>query len=285
MKTKIILGTVQFGLPYGINGNKSLISKEKVFEILNQARTLGIETLDTAESYGVAESRIGDFHKISNQPFKINTKLKSFGDLETFDRKIDNYLRELSIDRINLLMIHSSPINNLNFFEEYKKIACDRINKFGVSIYNETDLKFVDLDCVDTIQLPFNLIDNYSNKKDLFRILKSKNIEIQARSVFLQGLFFSSINTDNIKLRPLIEEINELRDLFKNRFSLEDLAIAYPLTINEIDGVIFGVDSINQLINNFKSILKTYPISKEDLELIHSFSIKNKSLLDPRNWI
>ena len=67
--SKIILGTVQFGLDYGINNSNGKVSNNDSQEILKYAYENNIRTLDTAESYGNAHEVIGLFHK--NNPQKL----------------------------------------------------------------------------------------------------------------------------------------------------------------------------------------------------------------------
>ena len=55
MKNKIILGTAQFGLDYGINNQNGKVSDKDVDQILNYAFESGIKELDTASSYGNSE--------------------------------------------------------------------------------------------------------------------------------------------------------------------------------------------------------------------------------------
>ena len=77
INNKIILGTVQFGLDYGINNNNGKPSNETVFNILNTARQNGIEILDTAEAYGSAIPTIGEYHHESISKFKIVSKFSN----------------------------------------------------------------------------------------------------------------------------------------------------------------------------------------------------------------
>ena len=49
---KLILGTVQFGLDYGINNKLGKPNFKQSCEILSKAFDNGITTLDTAEAYG-----------------------------------------------------------------------------------------------------------------------------------------------------------------------------------------------------------------------------------------
>ena len=57
--SKIVLGTVQFGLPYGIANTLGQPSFKTVKEILTLAYDHGIDTLDTAASYGESEIVLG----------------------------------------------------------------------------------------------------------------------------------------------------------------------------------------------------------------------------------
>ena len=71
---KLILGTVQFGLDYGINNKQGQVSERSIKEILDLAFENGINILDTAEGYGDSQERIGNYHKNSSNIFNIVTK-------------------------------------------------------------------------------------------------------------------------------------------------------------------------------------------------------------------
>ena len=74
---KIILGTVQFGLDYGINNKEGRPTYETIKEILDLAHTKKIIFLDTAEAYGNSHEIIGEYHANSNNKFKVTTKFSS----------------------------------------------------------------------------------------------------------------------------------------------------------------------------------------------------------------
>jgi len=60
---KLVLGTAQFGLDYGINNSNGKVSNLEIQRILNFAYENNIRILDTAESYGNAHEIIGSYHK------------------------------------------------------------------------------------------------------------------------------------------------------------------------------------------------------------------------------
>ena len=59
LANKLGLGTVQFGLPYGISNANGQTSAEEVKAILQAAAQHGISLLDTASAYGNAEAVLG----------------------------------------------------------------------------------------------------------------------------------------------------------------------------------------------------------------------------------
>ena len=75
MNLKLALGTAQFGLDYGIANKKGKVAKEEVFKILEYAHSVGIDTLDTAYSYGESEDVIGKFISNSGKSFNVISKM------------------------------------------------------------------------------------------------------------------------------------------------------------------------------------------------------------------
>ena len=71
---QLSLGTVQFGLAYGIAGRDTPVEPAEVRNILALAQSAGITTLDTAAAYGDIEERLKalcegfDFHIVSKIP-------------------------------------------------------------------------------------------------------------------------------------------------------------------------------------------------------------------------
>ena len=57
--SKLALGTVQFGIDYGINSGVK-VETDEVSRIINYARNNGINLLDTAQLYGSSEKVLGD---------------------------------------------------------------------------------------------------------------------------------------------------------------------------------------------------------------------------------
>ena len=67
LKKKIILGTVQLGIPYGINNAAGKPSEAEAFRILDFAHANNIDTLDSADNYGEALQVIGRHRKVTGK--------------------------------------------------------------------------------------------------------------------------------------------------------------------------------------------------------------------------
>jgi aryl-alcohol dehydrogenase-like predicted oxidoreductase len=110
---KLILGTVQFGIDYGINNPAGKPNEVEVEKILMRAYEAGIRCLDTAEAYGTAHHIIGNFHrKHPDFRFDIITKIPANFN-GSFSAKIESYLSELNVDSLKSFLFHS--------FDSYRK--------------------------------------------------------------------------------------------------------------------------------------------------------------------
>ena len=283
---KLILGTVQFGLKYGINNSVGQVSKEEVKNILDYAHIVGIKTLDTAAGYGDSEERIGDYHHNSKDPFHIITKF-SKGATISWEESLKESIKKLYIEKVDVVMFHS--------FEHYYSVKSELptiinkgrdlyFDKIGVSVYTNNELEqLLYDDNVEVVQLPFNLLDNESLRANILKRLKEKGKIIHTRSTFLQGLFYKNISSLDDKfndLIPLLTHINEL--VRENKININTLAMQYVLSKEYIDGVLIGVDSSSQLKENITSLQNN--ISKEVLAEIDKIKIKNVDLLNPSKW-
>ena len=288
MNNKIILGTVQFGLDYGINNKLGKPNFKQSCEILSKAFDSGITTLDTAEAYGDAHNIIGGFHNINpSKKFDIITKIPHGSDLTNIYQKVCNYLKDLNVDCIDTLMFHSfdTYIKSLNDFKLVSKLIDNNlVNKIGVSVYNNSQIeKLLDNEKIKVVQLPFNLFDNTNRRGEYIKKLKEAGKITHTRSAFLQGIFFKNPTDSNFIVRKLSNELTFLNQLSdKYNVPIGSFALNYCLSQKDIDQVIIGTDSINQLEQNIESI----KLNLEDslVDEINSIFIKNEKFLNPSLW-
>jgi aryl-alcohol dehydrogenase-like predicted oxidoreductase len=286
--SKLILGTVQFGLEYGVNNQKGIPSSNEIKKILDFAFKRKINILDTAEAYGNSQERIGEYIKKSNNKFKIITKYSKLrNDLPSniIDRVKKN-LEILNIDNLYCYMFHNfnDYISFFNLFQEdllYLK-RNGLIDKIGVSLHsNEEIFEVLKNDNIDLIQLPFNLLDNSSQRKEVLIKVKSKGIEVHTRSVFLQGLFFQDSNEIKGKLLEIKEDLNIIKGMV-GKEDMNDLALNYAYSKKYIDCVLLGVDSVDQLKSNINTIKNSK--TENFNHKVDNIVVRNNLLLNPANW-
>lgn len=285
---KLILGTVQMGLAYGINNTLGKPSFENSCKILSQAFESGIDTLDSAEAYGNAHQVIGDFHRLNpGIKFNVVTKIPHNAAFDTIREKINIYIDVLNVDFLEVLLFHSfeSYQNNKSIMavlNDLKKQG--KIKHIGVSVYTNSQIESLLLDDnVGVVQMPFNLLDNTSIRGDLMKKLKGKGKIIHTRSAFLQGLFFKE-HTDNHNLfNKLSNELIAIKNMADaEETSISNLALSYCLCQENIDQVLIGVDSVGQLMDNLKAL--DYKIEPKTIAEIDALKVEDLALLNPSLW-
>jgi aryl-alcohol dehydrogenase-like predicted oxidoreductase len=285
---KLILGTVQLGINYGINNTMGKITSKNSKLILSEAYQNGIHILDTAEAYGNAHQVIGDFHRQNNKlKFKIITKFSAQENLQKAEIKILQYLKDLNVDQLEGLMFHSYKAYNDKkvLLPEIESLQKTNIIKYiGVSVYTNQEFEnVINDDRINLIQLPFNLIDNISVRGQLLEKAKRKGKIIHTRSVFLQGLFFK----DPLSMHPVIDalqpQLKKIHNLANDyQLSIEALALNYCLQQPNIDQVIIGIDSLKQLKSNLA--IAGINIPSKIITDIDKIKTKDLSLLNPSLW-
>lgn len=290
MINKLILGTVQLGLDYGINNQQGKPSQQQAFKILETAFNCGVSTLDTAEAYGDSQTVIGQFLRAHpEKQFKIITKLAATSILKPSDLllQIEKNCKILHVEKLDGYMFHNyqSFIKKQNLYDKFLLAREQKlISKAGISLYTNSEVEDIidNFSGFDFIQIPFNLFDNATKRKDILTKAKLKNIEVHTRSVFLQGLFFKQPEELPLKLKALKGKL-EILEALKQKYNLNTLTLAlqYVLQKDYIDNVLIGVETAEQLKLNIKSaeeLVKIPHIEIDDINII------TDELLNPSNW-
>ena len=281
---KLAIGTVQFGLNYGINNKNGIPSDFDISEILDLSIKNNIKYLDTSISYGNSEERIA---KLANNKFNIITKSKNVKTIKELTLSISTSLSSLKIESVYGFLFHNADnlIDNHDLWSTLVKFKNEKkVNKIGYSIYDTNQIDYL-LDkgfIPDIVQLPYSLLDRKFEK--YFMKLKKLGTEIHVRSVFLQGLYFMNYKRLPQKLLPLkkyLENLESICDEFN--ISIGELALNFVYENKFIDKIIVGVDSSNQLNQNI-NIIKNWNSNKIINKLISKITVKEQHLLSPVNW-
>ena len=289
MKTKIAIGTVQFGLDYGINNKRGILGSKELTDLLSFAHENDINILDTAYNYGNSEKRLGEILDGFKLGFDLISKAPKGTNSENFSKYFDE-----SLERLKIKSFYGYLIHDFTDFEKDKKIGNllneqkekSKVQNIGFSLYYPEQLEklFEAKISFDLIQIPYNLIDRRFEK--YFEELKRNNVEIHIRSVFLQGLFFMNPDELPSRLKPFEELLKKLI-ILKNVISrnIENIAINFAYQNKFIDYVVVGVEDQNQLSKNMNEVKNN--LSDTHLQLLCNELEEIKvpiELLNPSNW-
>ena len=284
---RLALGTAQFGLPYGIANQAGQVSWKDVSAMLQLAVLNGIDTLDTAIAYGESEVALG---QAGTQGFNVVTKLPALPDdcldvISWVMEQVDASFTRLGVSSVYALLLHRpeqllGPHGKELYEALYALKERGKVQKVGVSIYNPLELDALTrLFHFDLVQAPFNIIDSRLHRTGWLQRLKDDEVEIHTRSAFLQGLLLMPEENLPSKFTPW-------SDLFQrwhtwqaeHHVSALQACLAFSLSFPEIDRVIVGADSINQLDQIIKASRLTLPDNLPDLYC------EAENLINPARW-
>jgi len=284
---KMVLGTAQFGLDYGISNQVGVVSTTEIALILQHAKNLGFSGLDSAAVYGDSERQLGSIP--ASQDYAIYTKLPALvtSGYEGWHQTFCQSLAKLKRNFLNGLFLHEAKdllgSEQKNVYRFLSKLKVEGlINQIGVFVYSVDELEYIiERYKIDIVQLPLNIFDQRFTKNGFLKKLKEKEIEIQARSIFLQGLLLMSLNQLPFSFLKLSKNIKKLDELCKKQ-NISRLAccLAYVLKQSDVDALVLGVTSFSELFEIAKEIegLPSIDACWDD------FLIEDKNIIIPKNW-
>ena len=285
---RLALGTVQFGLPYGIANQSGQVTFEEAGRILTLARKGGIDTLDTAIAYGCSEACLG---LLGTRDFKVVTKLPAMPDGVAdvglwVDAQVQNSLVRMNVGSIFGLLLHRSEQlmgprgrEMAHSLERLKDKGI--VQKVGVSIYDSHELDYVmSVWAIDLVQAPFNLMDRRLITSGWLERLNEKDVEVHTRSTFLQGLLLMPRNAIPDKFSPWFDLFDYWHAwLQENSISAIEACLAFVEAQPLIDRIVVGVDNCVQLQQLLRASVKETPTLLPDLQC------DDERLINPSNWI
>ncbi|MBZ9729078.1 aldo/keto reductase [Salegentibacter sp. JZCK2] len=273
VREKLGLGTVQFGLPYGISNNKGQTPPEEVTKILDIAKSYKIEVLDSASAYGSSEDVLG---KNNLSYFKTVSKFMPPTKEQCISDQLNQSLKKLRLNSFYGYLAHR-PMDILDHPEQWEELlefkVEGKVAKIGFSVNEPNELeRLLEKEYYpDLVQVPYNYFDR--RFESAMKDLKSKGCEIHTRSAFLQGVFFMNPH----KLDNFFNEVKPLLIELQKKSFLNGGLLKFVLEKPFIDKVIIGVENELQLVQNIEN-LKNAP----DLPELENKIADN--ILIPSRW-
>lgn len=274
--SRIMLGTVQFGLNYGVANVHGKPSFDRVKAILKLAADSDVTALDTAAGYGDSEEVLGRalaelglagrMHVVSKIP-----PLAAGADPERFIAdSLAASLKRLRLEVLPAALLHwEDDIDALPVLESMKSKGL--ILEAGISLdtatYRERALN------IPLVQVPCNPVDH---RFDAW--LEGRSGHTFIRSVYLQGMLLMPEE----KILPGLVPYRRKLEAFG--VPMAELCMRYLLGLAGSVSVLTGVDTPEQLAENLR-LAELGPLPAGQMrEVRAAVPLLDDALIRPRLW-
>ena len=277
----LALGTVQFGLPYGLSGAAEPVTPDTVRAILSKAADSGVTRLDTAAGYGDIEERLPSL--IGDLPFEVVSKIPApppalpAAEIPAFvGLAIETSLNRLG-GLLAGLLFHDPALVAGPGGDELWAMAEDRCQQKGISLgvsgYDPAHVaELAERHPFAMAQLPANAFDQRIAGMDV------GGCELTARSLFLQGLLLMPAEQADLRVPgsgPAVARWTRWCD--DQAVTLLEGALAVAKAFDCAYAVV-GVDSLPQWEQIADAWSRVSPVAAPGLAL------DSPAITDPRGW-
>lgn len=295
---KLCLGTVQFGMDYGIRGGNKPPLRDAI-AMLDYATHNGVDAIDTAVAYGDSESVVGEFLKHRSVPRDRLFIVSKFGlsrspsgrctlrDATYIGKQLDESLQRLHTDYVDAYVCHdASAVGDPVVIESMLKMkSSGKVRHIGFSVYEPEDaVESSKVNGIDFVQLPFSIFDQRMASEGVLPRLSDGGVDIHSRSAFVQGLVLMSedeVPSCLARVKPYVALFQKsCRDF---GVSPRTVAMAFVKKRHEISHLVFGVDNMAQLAENISSFNADVPAATID-EIARILVGIPPELVMPNTW-
>ena len=292
--SRLVLGTAQLGMPYGIANKTGQPDLKTAKEIIKSAWQSGICEYDTAQAYGESESILGKAMYslgIANEA-RVITKLDPRldpCDKQSIETAILKSIERLCVPSLYGLMLHREEwLSYLNKgLGDILRNCLYRgdVQHLGVSLYAPAKaLQVLELDLFDIIHVPANILDHRFADSGVFQLAEKKGKQVYIRSVFLQGLLLmkpDDLLPDMAFTKPVLLDI----DLLCKKYgcSRQKLALLYVKETYPQARIIVGAETKSQLLQNLNIWKETFSSSVQISE-ISRLANNDERIINPSRW-
>lgn len=284
---KIALGTVQFGLDYGIANTSGRVTAQEARAILQRAQACGLDTLDTAIAYGESETVLG---QLGIERWKTVTKLPAVPDdcqdvAQWVHEQVQQSMARLRVKQLHGVLLHRpAQLHETMGPALYGALqsikAQGKTRKIGVSVYGHSELdELFDAYEFDLVQAPLNILDRGLVESGWADQLHDAGVELHTRSAFLQGLLLMPAAQRPGKFNPWAN-VWRAWDSWLEQDGLTPLqaCLRYVTNLPHIDRVVVGLDTAAQLQQTIEAADGKLPTLPEFPDL------QDTRLTNPASW-
>ncbi len=279
---------VSFGA-WAIGGFWGNVSDQESLAALNSAIDCGVNFIDTADVYGDGRSErlIAQLKKQRKDEIIVATKagrklpkqtVEGYG-RENLTRWIEDSLRNLAVDALDLLQLHCPPTDLYDHAEVFGTlddlVKAGKIRYYGVSVEKiEEALKAIDYSNVQSVQIIFNCFRQRPPEL-FFPRAKEKKVGILARVPLASGMLTGKLKPDSkfalddhrnfnrhgemfdvgetfsgVDYETGLKAVEELRALVPNGVSMSQFALRWILSFDAVTSAIPGGKRPDQVADN-----------------------------------
>jgi len=294
MMSRLVLGTAQLGMPYGIANKSGKPDFSSALSIIQAAWESGITEFDTAQVYGDSEQILGRiFAELGIvQEAKVITKLRSmqiFGEESLLHQSVEESLKRLKVSKLECLLLHREDM--LDMLDDGLKeslltlVQRGYVRYLGVSVYSPNRaMQALGYDLFDVIQIPANVLDRRFHRAGVYKFAEERDRRIYIRSAFLQGLVLMNAKDVPEKMasvKPVLAKLDRLA--LQYQLSRQAIALLYLRDQFARAKVIFGAEVPEQVLQNTRCWQLKAP-EGFILDLDDAFPELDESILNPVRW-
>lgn len=295
--SRLMLGTVQFGMPYGVANRTGQPSYRDVRDIVAAAIEGGVNCFDTAAAYGTSEEVLGKVIRELNVADHVTvvTKIRPLTTEEqstpplaamAIEQSIAESRRRLQLNTLPIVLFHrETDAQHREILHELRTRGW--LEHVGVSCDNRPGpaAAFAAAGDLTALQIPGNVIDRRHQQGGSLKAAAQQGVAVFIRSVYLQGLLLMAEKDVPEKLQAVIPVRRQLESVANEAgMELGELAVRYILSQPEVTCVLTGVETLDQIQKNL-TIFDHGPLPDDLRQRIDEISIDlPESVLTPGQW-
>jgi aryl-alcohol dehydrogenase-like predicted oxidoreductase len=319
-KTGYQVSAVGFGA-WQIGADWGEVDEDTALETLRAAADAGVTFFDTADVYGDGRSErlIGTFRRECTVPIVVATKIGRRAPLDlasytrdSFSAWVDRSRRNLGMDRLDLVQLHSLPqyvYYHPEIFELLDElVAQGKIASYGVSVERvEEALKAIEYSGVATVQIIYNIFRQRPAEL-FFPEARRRNVGVIARVPLASGLLTGKLRPDTsfppndhrnynrqgqafdvgetfagVDYQTGLEAVEELRPLVREGESMAQFALRWVLMEEAVSTVIPGARNPDQARAN-AAAADLSPLAKATMRRIAAIYRERVAPLVHQRW-
>jgi len=252
--SEIGFGALEIGRDWArdVDPNPKHLTESEAARVLNQVLDAGINFIDTAPAYWHSEEYIGRAIAHRRKEYILATKVGEHCDENgsVYDysrvatqRFIDESLRRLRTDYIDLIQIHSAPLEVLERGETWEALdearRSGKVRHIGMTGGVREAVRAIELGGYETVQVPYNLLALEAEEK-LLPLAREHGVGV----IIMRGLAGGKLSPkfENLQNEALREAVRGFFQFVgpEGAHNLIHLAIGYLLATPEVSTVIIG---------------------------------------------